>query len=84
MRSEAEELAKMMVKYGLTHVKVGDVELRRPDAAVFAALMDDEKRKKKGSQPEPDEVDELQRLMNLTPDAVDAALRLEPLAKVGT
>lgn len=66
---EARELAVLMQEYGLSYLKVGDIELRRPDMAVFAAQSKDEK------PPEPEE-DPIAALERMDPAAVDRMLAL--------
>lgn len=84
MSKQADELAKVMVKYGLSYARVGDMILRRPQAAIVSDLMEAEEKKRKNRPVEPDDHDELTRIQGMTPEAQDAILRLEPLAKVGT
>lgn len=66
---DARELATLMRDFGLSHAKVGDIELHRPDAAVFAEAVKQEK----AAEPEPDPLEVLERM---SPDAVDRALAL--------
>ena len=71
-----EDLCALMVKYGLTHLKHGDIELHRPESAVFAALIDADVKK---DQPAEEEPDELTKIKAMDPVAQDAALTLAPI-----
>ncbi len=70
-RGDIEALCEVMQKYGLTRLKVDDVELERPPFTVAVAMGAEPKK-----EPADEEDDPLERLKTMSPDQQDRALML--------
>ena len=69
------ELAELMAEFGLSRVRVGDVELERPAFSVGAKGEPGGKTSAEDEEPEA-EPDRLEEILRMTPEQQDRALRL--------
>jgi hypothetical protein len=71
------ELAELMAEFGLSRVRVGDVELERPAFSVGAVGAKGEPGETSAEDEEPEaEPDRLEEILRMTPEQQDRALRL--------